>query len=70
MQISYHEADDILFIKFNEDKIVREASYGWNVNISYTEHGIGEITILDAQADGLLPIVVDKVSVAQIAVAA
>ncbi|MFO1430302.1 MAG: DUF2283 domain-containing protein [Candidatus Competibacteraceae bacterium] len=70
MQISYHEADDILFIKFNEDKIVREVSYGWNVNISYTENGIGEITILDAKADGLLPIVVDKASAAQIAGAA
>ena len=70
MQISYHEADDILFIKFNEDKIVREVSHGWNVNIGYTENGIGEITILDAKADGLLPIVVDKAGAAQIATAA
>ncbi len=70
MQITYHEADDILFIKFNEDKIVRDVSYGWNVNIGYTEAGIGEITILDAKAAGLLPIVVDKASAAQIATAA
>ena len=46
MQIIYHEADDILFIKFNADKIVRDVSHGWNVHIGYTENGIGEITIL------------------------
>jgi len=70
MQIIYHEADDILFIKFNADKIVRDVSHGWNVHIGYTENGIGEITILDAKAAGLLPIVVDKTSAAQIANAA
>ena len=46
---------------------MREVSHGWNVNIGYTENGIGEITILDAKAAGLLPIVADKASAAQIA---
>ena len=70
MQITYHDSRRHSFIKFNEDKIVRKVSHGWNVNIGYTENGIGEITILDTKADGLLPIVVDKASAAQIASAA
>lgn len=70
MQITYYEDDDILFIKFNDKPIVRDVSYDWNMNIGYTEQGVGEITLLDAKAAGLLPIVMDSASVAQIARAA
>ncbi|MFZ1640213.1 MAG: DUF2283 domain-containing protein [Candidatus Contendobacter sp.] len=70
MQITYYEDDDILFIKFNDEPIVRDVSHGWNVNIGYTVRGIGEITLLDAKSAGLLPIVMDRASVAQIANAA
>jgi hypothetical protein len=70
MQITYYEEDDILFIKFNDDPIIRDVSHGWNVNVSYTAQGIGEMTLLDAKATGLLPIVMDGASVAQIAKAA
>jgi hypothetical protein len=70
MQITYYEEDDMLFIKFNNDPVIRDVSHGWNVNIGYTVQGIGEITLLDAKADGLLPIVMDGASVAQIAKAA
>jgi pterin-4a-carbinolamine dehydratase len=56
MEISYDEAEDILFIRFNHEPIVRDISYGWHVNVGMTEHGIGQITVLDAKAANLLPI--------------
>lgn len=60
MKIDYDEKEDILFIRINNDPIVRDVSYGWNVNIGVTEHGVGQITILDAKADGILPLQVPK----------
>ena len=56
MEISYNEEDDILFIQFNNEPIIRDISYGWHVNVGMTEQGIGQITILDAKATNLLPI--------------
>lgn len=56
MDISYDEKDDILFIKFSSEKIIKDISYGWNVNVGMTETGIGEITVLDAKAAHLLPV--------------
>jgi hypothetical protein len=56
MEITYDEAEDILFIRFNHAPIIRDISYGWHVNIGMTAQGIGEITILDAKATDLLPI--------------
>jgi hypothetical protein len=56
MQISYDEVEDILFIQFNSDPIVRDISYGWHVNVAMTENGIGQITVLDANASNLLPV--------------
>ncbi len=56
MDISYDEKEDVLFIHFNHDKVVRDISYGWNVNVGMTESGIGQITVLDAKAAHLLPI--------------
>ncbi|MEO5345835.1 MAG: DUF2283 domain-containing protein [Magnetococcus sp. YQC-9] len=56
MNIDYDEQDDILFIRFSDAPVERDISYGWNVNVGMTAHGIGQITILDAKADGLLPV--------------
>jgi len=56
MKISYDEKDDILFIRFSEDQIIKDVSYGWNVTAGMTEHGIGQITVLDAEKDGILPL--------------
>lgn len=60
MKIHYNKKDDILFIQFNDKPIERDISYGWNVNVGLTEAGIGQITILDARADGLLPLELDE----------
>jgi uncharacterized protein YuzE len=56
MKMSYDPDDDILVIEFNKDRIVRDISLNWNVNVGMTEQGIGEIVILDAKKDGLLPL--------------
>lgn len=45
-----------MFILFNNEKIVKDISYGWNVNVGMTSKGIGQITVLDAKASNLLPI--------------
>ncbi len=42
-------------------QIVRDESLNWNINIGYTQDGIGEITILDAQKNGLYPLQIEKV---------
>lgn len=59
MKINYHEADDILHIELQPGPIVRDVSLNWNLNIGYTEAGVGEITILDARQSGLLPLVLE-----------
>jgi len=56
MKISYDEKDDILFIRFSNEHIIKDVSYGWNVTAGMTEHGLGQITVLDAQKDGVLPL--------------
>ena len=56
MDIRYDEKEDILFIRFSDEAIVRDVSHGWNVNVGMTAKGIGQITILDATASDLLPI--------------
>lgn len=61
MRIVYDEEDDILFIEFQKGRIVRDESVGWNINIGYTDDGIGEITILEAQKNGLYPLQIEKV---------
>ncbi len=61
MRIVYYEEDDTLFIEFQKGQIVRDESLGWNINIGYTEEGIGEITILEAQKSGLYPLQIEKV---------
>ncbi len=59
MKISCHESDDILHIELQTGAIARDVSLNWNVNVGYTNEGVGEITILDAQQAGLFPWVLD-----------
>jgi uncharacterized protein DUF2283 len=56
MIIDYDEAEDTLFIRFSDKPVVRDISYGWNIHVGMTDEGIGQITILEAKADGLLPL--------------
>jgi hypothetical protein len=56
MEIVYDEVEDILFIRFNHELIIRDISYGWHVNVGMTASGIGQITILEAKAHHCLPI--------------
>ncbi len=56
MRIQYDGQDDILFIEFSKEPIVKDVSHGWNVNVGYTANGIAEITILDAKAAGYWPL--------------
>ena len=60
MNISYDPKDDIMTIEFSSDKILRDISLSWNVNVGLTEKGVGEIVILDAKAHGFLPVEVEK----------
>jgi uncharacterized protein YuzE len=61
MKILYYEQDDTLFIEFSKNKVVRDESLHWNIHIGYTEDGIGEITILDAEKSGLYPLQMERV---------
>jgi uncharacterized protein YuzE len=61
MKIVYYEQDDILFIEFSKDKVVRDESLNWNIHLGYTEEGIGEITVLDAAKTGLYPLQFERV---------
>lgn len=60
MKINYNAEDDILVIEFSKDKIIKDLSLNWNVNVGMTENGVGEIVILEAKRDGFLPIELDK----------
>jgi len=61
MKIAYYEEDDTLYIEFSKDKIICDESLNWNINIGYTENGLGEITILEAQKNGLYPLQIEKI---------
>ena len=56
MKMQYDEADDILVIEFTNEKIIRDISLGWNVNVGMTKNGVGGIVVLDAKAAGLFPL--------------
>ncbi len=56
MKLNYYPEDDILVIEFNNDKIVRDISLNWNVNVGMTETGVGEIVILNAKKENLFPV--------------
>ncbi|MEK8088464.1 DUF2283 domain-containing protein [Thermithiobacillus plumbiphilus] len=36
MKITYNATDDILVIEFSKDKIIKELSLSWNVNVGMT----------------------------------
>ncbi len=59
MKITYHEADDILHIELQAGTIIKDVSLNWNVNVGYTEAGVGEITILDARQAGFFPLTLE-----------
>ncbi len=61
MKIAYYEEDDTLFIEFSKDKIVRDESLNWNINIGYIQDGIGEITILEAAKNGMYPLQIERI---------
>ena len=61
MKIVYYDEDDTLFIEFKKGKILRDESLSWNMHIGYTEDGIGEITILEAQKNGFYPLQIERV---------
>lgn len=60
MKIEYDEREDILFIRFSDDPVIRDVSHGWNVTVGLTEHGVGQITVLDAKSAGLFPLRVSE----------
>jgi len=56
MRIKYDDKEDILHIEFSKEPIVKDVSYGWNINIGYAAQGIAEVTTLDAKANGYWPL--------------
>ena len=58
MEITYDENKDILFIRLNDNPIVGVLSYGNQVNVKLTKKGVGQITIREVKANGLLPIAI------------
>ncbi|MFZ2726538.1 MAG: DUF2283 domain-containing protein [Methylococcaceae bacterium] len=56
MKLNYYPEDDILVIEFNNEKIIKDISLNWNVNIGMTATGVGEIVILNAKQENLLPV--------------
>ena len=57
MKTIYYPEDDILYMRFNDKPIAREVSHGWNLNMAYAADGdLVEMTILDAQKEGMYPI--------------
>lgn len=60
IKIDYDEKEDLLFIRFSSEKIIKDVSYGWNIHVGMTKDGVGQITILDAKANGLLPLQIPK----------
>lgn len=61
MKTIYYPEDDILVIHFSDKPVSREVSQNWNVNISYAEDGeITEIVVLEAKAQGLVPVATEQ----------
>lgn len=59
MRIDYNEKDDILYIRFSDEPVIRDESLNWNVHIGYSAAGIREISILEAKKRGYLPLKID-----------
>lgn len=57
MRSTYYDEDDILVIHLSEKPITREVSQDWNTHVSYAADGTAvEIVVLDAAANGALPV--------------
>jgi uncharacterized protein YuzE len=56
MEITYDEKQDILFIHLSQSPIKTEVVHGQEVLISMTDTGVGQISIVGAKSDGLLPL--------------
>lgn len=61
MYTIYYPDEDILELHFSDEPIVRELSQNWNIHLSYDAQGrIVEMVVLDAQAIGLYPTLVES----------
>lgn len=58
MEITYDDKKDILLIKLNNNPVVGVLSYSNQVNVKLTKQGVGQITIREVKASGLLPIAI------------
>ena len=48
MEISYSNTDDVLYVRISDAPVIKDVSYGWNVNVGYDADGqLAEITFLD-----------------------
>ena len=57
MRTTYYDEDDILVIHLSDKPIAREVSQDWNTHISFAADGSAvEIVVLDAAANGALPV--------------
>jgi hypothetical protein len=50
-----------LLIELEKGEVVRDESVSWNIYLGYTDSGIGEITILDAQKSDIWPPQIERV---------
>lgn len=57
--MKYDEEEDVLVLRFTDEPLLKDISYGWNILVAMTHSGIGQITILNAKDSGMLPILVD-----------
>jgi len=58
MNITYDKNKDTLVIQLNDKPIIGVISYGNQVNVKLTKKGVGQITIREVKATGLLPIAI------------
>ena len=57
MRTTYYDDDDILVIHLSDKPITREVSQDCNTHISYDADGSAvEVVVLDAKANGALPV--------------
>lgn len=57
MRTTYYDDDDILVIHLSDKPITREVSHDWNTHVSFAADGSAvEVVVLDARANGALPV--------------
>jgi hypothetical protein len=57
MRTTYYDDDDILVIHLSDKPITREVSQDWNTHVSFAAEGTAvEVVVLDARANGALPV--------------